>query len=207
MAFDRKDRVVAAAAAAISPAQPSQPSATRLCLRPSPPGGRGILDGGWWPRSRDPASELRMLVAGLNTHFGAHFGQLGTITRVALNLTAWDRPLSRVAIDDRIVPVGWSRSLDVHTVILTTAQGERVTLLVVPLEATAQQGAIALAMAALDDNRAQPAAILAASGITAADSTAGSRARHPSVSSARPSITPPADRGLTPVARLPRDPR
>jgi hypothetical protein len=200
MALERKDRV-----AAISAAPPSMPSATRLCLRAAPPGGRGLLDGGWWPRSRDPATELRQLIAGINTQFS----QFGTIARVALNLSigAWDRALYRVAIGDRIVPVNWLRALEAHTIVLTTARGGRITLLVVPQEATAQQGAIALALATLDDSSARPAAIFAASGIIPADSAAASRARHPSVASAPPSTAAAGRRPLPQVARLPRHPR
>jgi hypothetical protein len=177
------------------------PSAARLRLRSSPPDGRGALDGGWWPRSRDPASVLRVLIADLN----ANFGQVGTIARVALNLTAWERTPSRVAIGDRIVPVRWFRALDPHTIILATVGGERVTLLVVPPEATSEQAAIALATAALGDDGAPPAAILQASGITQAgritadDPAAASRARHPSVSSVPPPAPPAAEAAVPPV--------
>ncbi|HZC99515.1 MAG TPA: DUF5994 family protein [Actinomycetes bacterium] len=193
MALDRNDR-----SAAISPDRPPMLSASRLCLRPSLPGGHGVLDGGWWPRSRDPAAELRELLAGVNSHFG----QLGVIARVALNRTAWDRTPCRVAIRDRIVPVGWFRAVDPHTIILMTASGDRITLLVTPPDATAEQAAIALAMAALEGNSTHPAAILAASGLATVEPTAASMARHPSAqhrssSSVRPWTTPAA-------ARVPR---
>jgi Family of unknown function (DUF5994) len=56
-----------------------------LWLRLSPTlAGAGILDGGWWPRSRDPDTELPALIAGLES-------TLGPITKVAINLDAWDR--------------------------------------------------------------------------------------------------------------------
>ncbi len=194
MAFDRNDRI-----ATIPPDGPlDMPAAPRLCLRPSLPGGHGTLDGGWWPHSRGPAAELRKLLAGVNTHFG----QLGVITRVALSLAAWDRNPARVAVGDRIVPVRWLLTLDVHTIILTTDRGGRLTLLVVPPEATAEQAAIALEMAALDDNSACPAAILTASGITTADPAAASRARHPSVSSVWPSTSPLGEAHVAPVPLL-----
>jgi hypothetical protein len=180
--------------AAIPPARPSMSPASRLCLCPTP-AARGVLDGGWWPHSRDPAVELPKLIADLNTHFG----QRATITGVALNLTAWDRTPHRVAIGDRIVPVGWFRALDADTIALTTTRRDRVTLLVVPPETTADSAAIALAMAALGDNSAHPLAILAASGITTASSIAASLARHPSFSPVRPSTTPPGEARLHPV--------
>jgi len=46
--------------------------------------GTGAVDGGWWPRSRDPDAELPGHIAGLDT-------SLGPITRVALNLDALGR--------------------------------------------------------------------------------------------------------------------
>jgi hypothetical protein len=164
---------------------PAIPLASRLCLCPTL-AVRHVLEGGWWPRSRDPAVELPRLIADLNTHFG----QRAIITRVALNLTAWDRTPHRVAIGDRIVPVGWFQALDADTIALTTTRGDRITLLVVPPETTAPSAAIALAMAALGDNSAHPLAILAASGITTPDAIAASVARHPSCSSVRSPTTP-----------------
>jgi Family of unknown function (DUF5994) len=173
---------------------------SRLCLCPTL-AARHVLEGGWWPRSRDPAVELPGLIADLNTHFGQH----AIITRVALNLTAWDRTPQRVAIGDRIVPVGWFQALDAdtiadaHTIALTTTRGDRITLLVVPPETTAPSAAIALAMAALGDNSAHPLAILAASGITTTDTIAASLARHPSCSSVRSPTTPAGETRLHPV--------
>jgi Family of unknown function (DUF5994) len=165
---------------AISPDRTSISPAQRLFFRPTLPGS-GVLDGGWWPRSRDPVVELPKLIADVNTHLA----QLGVITRVALNLTAWERTPHRIAVGDRIVPVGWFRALDADTIALTTTSRDRVTLLVVPPEATAESAAVALAMAAQGDGSAHPLAILAASGIGASDSIAASVARHPSFSPVR----------------------
>jgi Family of unknown function (DUF5994) len=195
MAMDRNDR-----SAAIPPDRPPMLSESRLCLRPSLPGGHGALHGGWWPRSRDPAGELRRLLADVDSHLG----QLGVIARVALNLTAWDRTLCRVGSGDRIVPVGWLRAVDFHTIILITTGGDRLTLLVVPPEATPEQATIALAMAAIDGNSARPAAILAASGLTTSDPAAASMARHPSrqhrsSSPVRPSTAPAGEARVHPL--------
>jgi hypothetical protein len=194
MALDRNDR-----SAAIPPDPPPKRSESRLCLRLSLPAGHGVLHGGWWPRSRDLAAELRALLADVDSHLG----QLGAIARVALNLALWDRTLCRVASADRIVPVGWLPAVDVHTIVLITTGGDRLTLLIVQPEATAEQSAIALAMAAIDGNSAHPAAILAASGLATSDPAGASMARHPSrqhrsSSSVRP---PPGGRGATPSRR------
>jgi Family of unknown function (DUF5994) len=195
MALDRNHPT-----AAIPATRASMPSASRLRLRPTP-AARGVLDGGWWPRSRDPAVELPKLIADLNTRLG----QGASVTCVALNLTAWDRTPHRIAIGDRIVPVGWFQALDVDTIAdadtiaVTTTRGDRITLLVVPPETTAASAAIALAMAASGDDSVHPLAILAASGITARDSLAASLARHPSFSSAPSPTTPHGETRLHPV--------
>ena len=120
--------------------------------------GTGAVDGGWWPRSRDPDAELPGLIAGLDA-------SVGPITRVALNLDAWDSAPRRVAVDGRRVRVGWFHHMDAHTIGVTRASQNRVTLLVVPPQATTAAAAIAMAMAADATNSARPAAILAAAGL------------------------------------------
>ena len=66
----------------VPPTGRSAPQGLRLRLDPTLARG-GILDGGWWPRSRDPDAELPDLIAGLES-------SLGAITRVALNPEPWD---------------------------------------------------------------------------------------------------------------------
>jgi hypothetical protein len=137
--------------------RPSAPPGLRLQLDPTM-AGTGAVDGGWWPRSRDPDAELPGLIAGLDA-------SLGPITRVALNLDAWDSAPRRVAVDGRRVRVGWFRQMDAHTVGLTRAAQDRVVLLVVPPQATTAAAQIAMAMAADPANSAGPADILAAAGL------------------------------------------
>ena len=86
------------------PTRLSGPPGLRLQLDPTM-AGTGAVDGGWWPHSRDPDAELPGLIAGLDS-------SLGPITRVALNLDAWDNALRRVAVDGRRARVGWFRQLD-----------------------------------------------------------------------------------------------
>jgi hypothetical protein len=137
--------------------RPSAPPGLRLQLDPTM-AGTGAVDGGWWPRSRDPDAELPGLIAGLDA-------SLGPITRVALNLDAWDSAPRRVAVDGRRVRVGWFRQMDAHTVGLTRAAQDRVVLLVVPPQATTAAAQIAMAMAADAADSAGPADILAAAGL------------------------------------------
>jgi Family of unknown function (DUF5994) len=139
------------------PTRPPAPPGLRLQLDPTR-AGTGAVDGGWWPRSRDPDAELPGLIASLDA-------SLGPITRVALNLDAWDTAPRRVAVDGRRVRVGWFRQMDAHTVGLTRAAQDRVVLLVVPPQATTAAAQIAMAMAADPANSAGPADILAAAGL------------------------------------------
>jgi hypothetical protein len=125
--------------------------------------GTGAVDGGWWPRSRDPDAELPGLIAGLDS-------SLGPVTRVALNLDAWDTAPRRVAVDGRRVHVGWFRYMDAHMIGVTRASQDRVALLVVPPQATTAAAEIAMAMAADAANSAGPADILTAAGIGGEDS-------------------------------------
>jgi hypothetical protein len=142
---------------------PTGQSAPALRLRLDPTlARRGSLDGGWWPRSTDPEAELPDLIRGLES-------SLGVITRVALNLDAWDSAPRRVVVDGRRVHVGWFRAMNAHTIGVTSASRDRFVLLVVPPQATTAAAATAMAMAAEPANRAQPADLLAASGIGAED--------------------------------------
>ena len=139
------------------------PPGLRLQLDPTM-AGTGAVDGSWWPRSRDPDAELPGLIAGLDS-------SLGPITRLALNLDAWDTAPRRVAVDGRRVRVGWFRHMDAHTIGVTRALQDRVALLVVPPEATGEAAGIAMAMAADAANNARPVDILTAAGIGGEDST------------------------------------
>ena len=143
------------------PTRTAGPPGLRLRLDPTM-AGTGAVDGGWWPRSRDPDAELPGLIAGLDS-------SLGPITRVALNLDAWDTAPRRVAVDGRRVRVGWFRHMDAHTIGVTRAAQDRVVLLVVPPQATTEAAGIAMAMAADAANSTGPAGILAAAGIGGED--------------------------------------
>jgi hypothetical protein len=139
------------------PSRPPAPPGLRLQLDPMM-AGTGVVDGGWWPRSRDPDAELPGLIAGLDA-------SLGPITRVALNLDPWDTAPRRVAVNGRRVRVGWFRQMNPDTIGVTRAFQDRVVLLVVPPQATPAAARVAMAMAADGANSAGPADILAAAGM------------------------------------------
>lgn len=118
---------------------------TRLCLARHP--GRDVLDGGWWPRSRDLAVELASLVQ--------HVGADGTgIVRALVSPPDWDSTPTRIRVADRWLGVGSLPCDDTHVVLLSTASTARdgLRLLVVPPELTPGQGEEALLAAASRGN-------------------------------------------------------
>src|ERR1700728_4033664 len=91
--------------ATVSSSSPAEP---RLRLQDDH-SGRGLLDGGWWPRSGDPAAELPQLIPALDERHGR-------ITRLMLGTGDWDasRP-RRIYIDGqpgrRVVKLGWFNTM------------------------------------------------------------------------------------------------
>jgi hypothetical protein len=126
---------------------------SRLRLRPATRH-PSVLDGGWWPRSWDPTAEIPGLVAALGDRHGA-------LTRVMLTSQAWHPRPRRLSVSGRTVRLDWFASLDANLVIVTSANGERTDLLVVPPEASTLRAATALTIATDRYNILQPAAILA----------------------------------------------
>jgi Family of unknown function (DUF5994) len=140
----------------------------RLRLQPDR-SARGLLDGGWWPRTRDLAAELPELVHALDERHGR-------ITRVLLGTADWDgsRP-RRLAIGSppgsRVVKIGWFDSMPVGLLTAISAGGERTDLVTIPPRASEEAAFPAMQQAAKAGNREHPPAILAR--ITAAAGAAG----------------------------------
>lgn len=136
----------------VPPGPPTQP---RLSL-PDVRAGRAVLDGAWWPRSRDPVAELPGLVLALTERFGP-------IRRLILNSTTWDGRFQRLEVGARVVRIGWFSTVDPGLMIATTDRGDQIDLLIVPPEATSAVAAAAMAAAADPANRLRAPAVLAAS--------------------------------------------
>ncbi|HSX96150.1 MAG TPA: DUF5994 family protein, partial [Streptomyces sp.] len=84
--------------------------AARLALRTDGANGasRGLLDGAWWPRSRDLLVELPALTHVLDPLWAR-------ITRIAVNPTHWPVVPRRVPVDGHVVKVGWfTADIDPH---------------------------------------------------------------------------------------------
>ena len=116
------------------------------------PDRRGVLDGAWWPRSRDIAAELPALIAGLAEY-------VGPITRVGLDASAWDELPTRMTIADRVVRID-SFPVGDDTVLVTRGDQDHFSLLVVPPHATPDAARAAMAEAVRADNVTQAVQIL-----------------------------------------------
>lgn len=112
----------------------------------------GLLDGAWWPRSRDLAAELPALAAALDEPWGR-------ITRVTVNPARWPvvPPTVRVvgrtsagqAPAGRTLHVGWFVEQDPDKLILLSYTVGRWDLLVVPPETGPAPAARLMAAAAI----------------------------------------------------------
>jgi hypothetical protein len=137
------------------------PAQLRLRLQPDR-SGRGPLDGGWWPRSADPAAELPGLILALDK-------QHDRVARVMLGTADWDasRP-RRVRVGGtaggRVVRVGWFASMPAGLLTVIFASGQRTDLVTIPLRAGERDAAAAMEQAATAGNLQQAPAIVAAVG-------------------------------------------
>ncbi|MFC7262988.1 DUF5994 family protein [Streptomyces lutosisoli] len=103
----------------------SPSSALRLSLAPAG-SAPALLDGAWWPRSRDLGAELPALTAVLDPLWGR-------ITRVTVNPVHWPVVPRKVPVAGHVVKVGWFRAeQDPHELMLLSYHVGRWNLLVVP---------------------------------------------------------------------------
>jgi hypothetical protein len=132
---------------------PAIPPASRLSLDPALRR-RGILDGGWWPRSRNASVELPLLISMLNA-------QVGAILRLGIDARDWDDIPRRITVGGHVVRVG--RFADVnHKIIVMRGPQDHIMLLVIPPQASTASAKSALARAATGKNSGGPEEILAA---------------------------------------------
>jgi len=140
---------------------PDDAPPARLRLRPDR-SGRGPLDGGWWPRSADPAAELPGLILGLDK-------QHDRVARLMLGIDGWDasRP-SRVRVSGpaggRVVRVGWFASMPAGPLTAIFASGQRADLVTIPHGTGERAATVAMEQAAAAGNLGRAPAIVAAVG-------------------------------------------
>ncbi|MER6677315.1 DUF5994 family protein [Streptomyces sp. NPDC000983] len=115
-------------------------SSLRLSLAPADPA-PALLDGAWWPRSRDLMLELPSLTAVLDRLWGR-------ITRVVVNPTHWPVVPREVPVAGHVVKVGWFLAeQDPHELLLLSYRMGRWNLLVVPPRTTPASAAWLMAAA------------------------------------------------------------
>ncbi|WP_314174381.1 DUF5994 family protein [Streptomyces winkii] len=120
----------------------------------------GLLDGAWWPHSRNLLRELPALTDALDP-------RRGRITRISVNPARWPVIPRKVPVTGHEVKVGWFRAeQDQHKLVLLSYRVGRWDLLVVPPE-TGSATAARLMAAAID-----PGLRLTASALLAADDAA-----------------------------------
>lgn len=127
-------------------------SGLRLQMGPRSP--RNLLDGGWWPYSRDLGTEFADLVAGFpETH--------GRIMRAVYSPADWDDAPRRVALaGGGYVKVGKFPRDDTHVIYLRTSRDVVHCLLVVPPSFDDKQGAEAMLAASTTGNQHTGAELL-----------------------------------------------
>ncbi|MEV6393551.1 DUF5994 family protein [Streptomyces sp. NPDC051907] len=125
---------------------------------------QGLLDGAWWPRSRDVTIELPALITALTAH-------LGPITRVGLDTSAWQDVPTRLVIDGQVVHLDADPVGD-DTVLVTRGHNDHFALLVVPPDTNAHAAHEAMARAVRADNTTQATQILIATTPEPEDGTA-----------------------------------
>ncbi|WP_407287067.1 DUF5994 family protein [Streptomyces sp. BP-8] len=134
-------------------------SPARLCFTPagSPP---GLLDGAWWPRSRDLFRELPALTDVLDARWGR-------ITHVTVNPTHWPVVPRKVPVSGHTVHVGWfAEEQDANKLILLSYTAGRWDLLVIPPETDAAAAARLMSAAAT------PGGLCTASALMTSEDTA-----------------------------------
>ncbi|TLQ44690.1 DUF5994 family protein [Streptomyces marianii] len=115
---------------------------------------QSLLDGAWWPRSRDVEREIPPLISALSEH-------LGPITRVGLDASAWNGIPTRLVVDDQVVHLD-SFPVGDDTVLITRGDSDHFSLMVVPPDTPPEAARQAMVRAVVPGNASQAAEILLA---------------------------------------------
>lgn len=142
-------------------AEPAIADGMRLSLDPALAQRRGI-NGAWWPHSRDAGAELPAMLDELSA-------RAGRVSRVALQVDAFSNIPHRLTAGGHTIHVAWFRSMNTHTINVTMAGRDNLTLLVVPPQASPAQAGEALRLASASHPAGQSQDILAAAGITSGE--------------------------------------
>jgi Family of unknown function (DUF5994) len=100
-----------------------------------------LLDGGWWPRSTDPAAELPGLVLAIDRLHAP-------VTRLVLSASGWDKCPRYLGVAGRVVRLGYFTSQPGAVLTALCDDGDRVDLLVVPPDTPSNTADVAMILAA-----------------------------------------------------------
>ncbi|GAB3866437.1 DUF5994 family protein [Nocardioides maradonensis] len=128
--------------------------ALRLTLSAFPPGS-GMLDGAWWPRTREIDTEVAHLV----DLFPPSVGRIG---RVLFSRPDWSTHPHHIRAARGFVKTGSFPSDDTHVVLLKLSSGTQLKVLVVPPDSTAQDADRLMASAVAEGNRSSGPELLVA---------------------------------------------
>ncbi|WP_151478001.1 DUF5994 family protein [Streptomyces albicerus] len=125
-----------------APTLEDRPSPPYLRMSLAPSGSApALLDGAWWPRTRDLGAELPSLTAVLDPLWGR-------ITKVAVNPAHWPTVPRKVPVDGHVVKVGsFLAEQDPHQLLLLSYRVGRWDLLVIPPQTTPVSAAWLMAAA------------------------------------------------------------
>ncbi|WP_329464322.1 DUF5994 family protein [Streptomyces sp. NBC_01431] len=145
-----------------------EPPAARVALK-SPGSSPGLLDGAWWPRSRDLLRELPALIDVLDSRWGR-------ITRIAVNPRHWPVIPRKIPVAGHVVKAGWFKAeQDPHKLLLLSYTAGRWDLLVIPPETNAPAAARLMAAATDGTGPQLTASALMAAGAALHDTPATER--------------------------------
>jgi hypothetical protein len=116
---------------------------------------RRAVDGGWWPQTRDAATELPALIAALDSLPGER------VSRLAVHADDWDDIPDRLPGSDRhAIRVDWFTTIPRHTISVTADAMGPIEPLVMPSDTL--PAAASAAMDLTTTSRDRPADILTA---------------------------------------------
>src|SRR5690242_12110364 len=126
-----------------------QPAVPRVRFRPGPPNGN--VDGAWWPRSRDLATELPTLL-------GAIADIVGTAAEISYHPGDWSPALLDLTRDERLKVVDFDSPLRC-TIQVRGSRSDR-TILIVPPQTSEMLAADILAAVLAHGHRTRVPALL-----------------------------------------------
>lgn len=126
----------------------------RLRLKPKAPQS-GYVDGAWWPHSDNLAAELPDLLSVLSV-------RLGPIARVVYNVNEWAAGPAKFVTGGRMVRLDGYRLQPANTVEVLGLNHNKIVLLVVSPDATADQAHAIMMAAAGPENASTVQNLMAA---------------------------------------------